>query len=98
MNDDANIPEFEKIYGTNFPVGRVDRMAAGAAMELSPMMRAYVPFMLIIDRNGMVQAQFTGGDPFLANEAEQDKNIREEVGKLLSQPKPPVKRTGTQKK
>ncbi len=87
INEGADIPAFVQQFQPGFPVGTFDRMLAGAYMQLSPMVRAFVPFMLFIDRNGMIQAQYTGGDDFLKEESAQDRNIREEALKLLKLPR-----------
>jgi len=83
MDEGANIPEFVQRFHANFPVGTIDRFVAGAYMQLSPMVRSSVPFMLFVDRKGVIQAQYTGGDDFLVDEANQDQKIRAEVKELL---------------
>jgi hypothetical protein len=95
MNDNADVAEFAKTYGPNIPVGTVDRISGGANMQIPPMERAFVPFMMFIDRNGMIQSQYTGGDAFLSDEGAQEKNIRAEVMKLLSAA--PAKAAGKKK-
>jgi len=92
-----NIPAFSNQYGPNIPIGQADRVASLGYMQISPMQRTFVPYILFIDRNGMVQAQYTGADPFLANETDQEKNIRDEIEKLLAQPATPAQK-GSQKK
>jgi hypothetical protein len=92
INAGADIPGFIRQFNAPFPVGTADNMAALNYMELSPMVRSFVPFMLFIDRQGMIRAQFTGNDPpdfFLADKMEQ--NIREQALKLLSEPAAAVK-------
>lgn len=88
INDDPHVPEFIQRFQTDFPVGVVDRMTAATFMQFSPMMRTYVPYMAFIDRKGEIRAQYSGSDDFLRDENAQDKNIREEAEKLLSE-KPP---------
>ena len=84
----ASIPQFIQKFQPVYPLGAVDQISAGAYMQLSPMVRTFVPYMLIIDRKGVIRAQYTGGDPFLQDEAAQDRNIREEVSKLLDEKAP----------
>jgi hypothetical protein len=55
-------------------------------MQFSSVVRNYVPYMVFIDRKGVIRAQYTGSDPFLMNEVEQEKNIRAEAEKLLTEP------------
>ncbi len=52
-------------------------------MQISPMVRSYVPFILFIDRNGVIRGEYTGNDPFFSDESALDKNIRAEIMKLL---------------
>ena len=99
INAGADVPGFIKQYNTPFPVGTADNLAAVSYMELSPVVRSFVPFMLFIDRQGVIRAQFTGNDPpefFLADKMEH--NIREQALKLLSEPaaanKPKRKKAG----
>ena len=73
-------------------------MAALGYMQLSPAVRSFVPFMLLIDRKGEIRAQFTGGDQNFFND-QMEQHIREEVMKLLNEPaaakaRPPRKKTG----
>jgi len=84
INPDANVPAFVKQFNAPFPVGLVDNMAALNYMELSPVIRSFVPFMLFIDRKGMIRAEYTGSDEFFANQQEQ--RIKEEALKLLAEP------------
>jgi len=81
----ADVPGFVQRFQPGFPVGTIDRIQAGSVMELSPMVRTFVPFMLFIDRKGVIQSQYTGSDDFLKDEAGQDQKIRAEVQKLLAQ-------------
>jgi thiol-disulfide isomerase/thioredoxin len=83
LDDNPDIPQFVQRFQTNFPVGAVDRLTAAGYMQLSPMVRNSVPFMLFVDRKGVIQAQYTGGDDFLLNEGAQDQKIRAEVQELL---------------
>ena len=99
INAGADVPGFIRQFNTPFPVGTADNMSALNYMELSPMVRSFVPFMLFIDRQGVIRAQFTGSDPpnfFLADKM--DQNIREQAMKLLSEPtaaaKPKPKKAG----
>ncbi len=87
-NESAGVPQFIQRFQPIYPLGAVDQLSATTYMQLSPMVRSFVPYMLIIDRKGVIRAQFTGGDPFLADESAQDRNIREEVSKLLDEKAP----------
>ena len=85
INAGADIPEFINRFAVPFPVGNADNMAALAYMQLSPMVRSFVPFMLLIDRKGEIRAQFTGGDRDFFND-QMEQHIREELLKLLNEP------------
>lgn len=82
--DDGSVPEFIKRFEPQFPVGHVDQLNAMTYMHLSPTTRTFVPFLLFIDRNGNIQSQYTGGDTFLSDEANQEKSIRDELSKLMN--------------
>jgi hypothetical protein len=91
VNEDANIPDFIKTYNPPFPVGR----AMGNALEYMQWpsgQRPLVPFMVFIDRQGMIRAQYTGVDNAFFDEA-QEKHIREEAEKLLGGGGKPAKKT-----
>jgi len=92
MNTDANLPMFIRQFQPSFPVGAVDQMAALQFMEISPMIRTFVPYIAFIDRKGMIRNQLTGGD--LSDEM-QASILRDNAEKLLNedQPKPKPKRT-----
>lgn len=83
-NPQINVPQFIKDFHTNFPVGYIDIAFTGPYMQLNPNVRPFVPFLSFIDRNGVIQAQYTGSDQFFAGD--QDKTIRAEVEKLLASP------------
>jgi hypothetical protein len=95
MNPDPDIPQFVQRFNANFPVGVVDSMSAIGYMQLSPMVRNLVPYMMFIDRKGIIQAQYTGSDDFLKDEDAQDGKIRVEVKELLgkaAKPSPPSRK------
>ena len=97
FNDNPDIPSFMRQFSPAFPVGTATGDTAREFMQLSPMIRSYVPYLAFIDRTGMIRAQYTGSDPFMADESAMDKNIRAEITKLLGD-KPttaakPVKRS-----
>lgn len=52
-------------------------------LQRLPSQPGYVPELVFIDRKRVIQAQFSGDSPLFQN---QDKNIREELDKLLKQP------------
>jgi hypothetical protein len=78
-------------FKPTFLVGMANQMDALQFMEISPMIRTFVPYVAFIDRKGMIRAQFTGGD--LTDET-LDKVLRENAEKLVNEStaKPKAKR------
>src|SRR5262249_40433895 len=85
IDDNADIPKFVKEFHPNFPVGMANQLAARFYLQMSPVTREYVPFMVFIDRQGMIRAQFTGTDKELSD-GQEDKLLRELAEKLLPEP------------
>ena len=85
FNDDPDVPGFIRQFKPTFPVGTTSRDTAMGYMQLSSVVRSYVPYLLIIDRNGVIRMQYTGSDPVLADEFAMDKNLRAEIMKLLAE-------------
>jgi len=83
INDDANPAQFVRENNVNFPVGKGTRDTALAFLQHSLMSPLYFPGVVFIDRNGVIQGQYTGADPFLA-EADQERNLRGMIQKLTS--------------
>jgi hypothetical protein len=52
--------------------------------------RVFVPYMVFIDRKGMIRSQYTGTDPIL-NEAQSEKLLRDEALKYLNESAGPAK-------
>jgi hypothetical protein len=104
MNENPDVPGFIQRFHPTFPVGVINNMAVWGYMQFSVAMRPpYVPYMVFIDRVGMIRSQYTGTDAILADEPSMDKGIRAEVVKLLSEgsktsAKSPVKRAAVHKK
>ena len=83
---DPDLPDmlnFAKMYNPGYPVGNVRHEAAAAYMHIDPNVRTYVPFLLFIDRKGIIQSSYTGGDEFLKDEAKMDEHIRTELVKRM---------------
>ena len=96
INPDANLPLFIQTFKTNFPVGASDNSQVRAFMQIPMMERAFVPFMVIIDRQGVIRVQHTGSDQeyFTDDTVKQTTNIRADVGKLLAESPPkPARKT-----
>jgi hypothetical protein len=63
-------------------------------MQLSLMVRTFVPYIAFIDRKGMIRAQLTGGD---VTDETLEKVLRDNAEKLVNEPagapKPKTKRS-----
>ena len=80
---------FIKQYSPPFPVGTADSNGAREYMQIPLMERSFVPFMVFIDRKGMIRAQFTGSDQGFFGDKLAD-NLRAEAEKLLGERPGPV--------
>lgn len=84
FNDDAGklLPGFLKQFGIEYPV------AIGGALDLFeflniPPQGVQLPQLVFIDKKGVMRAYHGGTDPFFADE---EKNMRATIEKLLSEP------------
>jgi hypothetical protein len=91
VNEGADIPDFIKRFSPSFPVGKANPLGALDYLQMNPSVRAAVPYMVFIDRKGVIRSQFIGSDPMLADEAQQDKRLRAEAEKYLSESSAPAK-------
>ncbi len=89
------VPGFIATYRPNYPVGWNPAAEALGFLQIPVVTPGYVPKMVFIDRKGKIQAQYQGQDPFF--KAEEEKNIRAELDKMLKPP-PPAKKKATKKK
>ena len=92
VNENPNVPDFIKTYNPSFPVGTAGGLNALEYLQWPPNQRPLVPFMVFIDRTGMIRAQYTGADTAFFEDG-QDKRIREEAEKLLNDGAPPARKT-----
>lgn len=83
INPDANVGEFNRLYATNFPVGRGDRDKAYQFLQISVMQQFYFPQLVFVDKAGMIRAQYGGNDAFVSTNEEA--NVRALVQKLLGE-------------
>jgi len=82
INPEANLPLFIRQFSPTFPVGTANQMDALQFMEISPMIRTFVPYIAFIDRKGVIRAQFTGGD---LTDATLEQVLRENAEKLVNE-------------
>lgn len=83
LNADADIPAFVRQFQPTFPVGKVDQLPALEFMQISPVIRTFVPYIAFIDRKGMIRNQLTGGD---LSDATQEKTLGDIAEKLVNEP------------
>lgn len=83
----ASIANFKKQYKPGFPVGIVEGGFFVKWAQLTPEMRPTVPMVFIVDRDGMLQAQYMGGDPMMEDRYV-DENLRAKLMQYLIKPAP----------
>ena len=91
-------PRSSRNFKVPFPVGTAGVMSALDYMQWPKDKRPLVPFVVFIDRKGVIRAQYTGVDEaFFDNQQEQ--HMRDEVEKLLNEggakAKPAHKKSGS---
>src|SRR5579871_5784776 len=59
---EAAVPGFIQSFHTNFPVGFSDGMLAINFLQHSPDKVPMMPMLALIDKQGMIRAQFSGSD------------------------------------
>jgi peroxiredoxin len=76
---------FVKTYGVNFPLGKVSQDVAHTFLQRSVMAGAmYMPQLVLVDRKGVIRAQYGGNDAFFASNEEA--NMRSLIEKHLAEP------------
>jgi peroxiredoxin len=86
INDEARVDmlRFEMAAGSRFPIGIADRNKAYAFLEADPNAGpVYFPQLLLIDRKGVIRAQYPGGDKFFEQE---EPNLRSMLDMLVKEP------------
>lgn len=82
-NSPANIDAFERKHGVKFPIGVSNRSDWMRFADLSVMARAYVPYMMIVDRKGVIRYEHPGRDRIFW--ADQEANMRKAFNELLAE-------------
>ena len=97
MNEGApmRVPEFIQQFHPNHPVGWSPLDQILSYLQLSIMNVGYVPKMAFIDRKGVIQAQYEGGNPFF--EGDSLAHIRGQLDKMLKAPAVPAHRKTARK-
>lgn len=68
-----------------FPVGTCDMNKSFDFLQSSPLKLAYVPKVVVIDKNGMIRTQFYGDHPFFRDA---ERQLRGQMDALLKEPGP----------
>ena len=81
------VPGFIRQFAPNFPVGHGTNADAMKYVQHPPMAAFYMPAVVIIDKTGVIRAQYEGRDQML-NEASQEKTLREKILEIMNAPAP----------
>ena len=84
------VPDFIRDFKPAFPVGSADRNLAMQFMQHDPRYIFYSPSLSLIDRQGMIRAQFPGGDEIF--NGDQEANLRAKIDPLLKESAAPPKK------
>jgi peroxiredoxin len=90
LNQNPDIPGFISRFQVPFPVGTGGVLEAVDYIQWPKDKRPLVPFVVFIDRKGMIRAQYTGVDESFFD-ANQDQHMRDEVTKLIGEGGAPAK-------
>ncbi len=79
----GNIRQFQAKHGVKFPLGVSSRSDWMRFADMSVMARAYVPFMMLVDRNGVIRYEHRGKDGQFWSDMET--NLLKELNVLLAE-------------
>ncbi len=85
LNENPDVPSFVSNFKVPWPVGTAGVLSAVDFVQFPKDKRPLVPFVVFIDRKGMIRAQYTYGTDESFFEAGLDQHIRDEVEKLLGE-------------
>jgi hypothetical protein len=91
VNDNPDIPGFIDRFHATFPVGTAPGDEALKYLEWPKDKVPLVPLMVLIDRKGLIRAQYSGHDAQFFDD-QQDQHIREALEKLLAEGAAPPKK------
>jgi peroxiredoxin len=77
------VPDFARQVGATFPIGIGNRDEVLSYLQYSLVKPLYVPQMVIVDRKGMIRAQYSGEDDFFKD---LEPNLRAQLEALLKEP------------
>lgn len=78
------VSEYKRNFSVTYPMGYVSNDSAMAYLQHPIMVRMLVPSMVFIDRKGVIQAQYPGGDNFF-DEAKEEANMRAVIERMLKE-------------
>ena len=84
LNQNPDIPGFLTQFKPPYPVVTASVQEALDYVQFPKDKRPLVPFVVFIDRKGVIRAQYTGADETFFDD-QQEQHMREEAGKLLSE-------------
>ena len=87
LNSNPDIPSFVSQFKVPFPVGTAGVLSAVDYIQWPKDKRPLVPFVVFIDRKGMIRAQYTGVDESYFD-AQQEQHMRSDVDKLMNEGAP----------
>jgi hypothetical protein len=92
----AALPGFLRQFDPPFPVGINTTAEFTAYIQHPAMLQLYMPALVFIDKDGIIQAQYEGRDPIL-EETNVEKGIRAKVEEMLKAPAPAPKKAASKK-
>ena len=85
LNENPDIPGFVSQFKVPFPVGTAGVVAAWNYLQFPKDKRVLVPFLVFIDRKGVIRAQYTLADDASFFDNQQEQHMRDEAEKLLNE-------------
>jgi peroxiredoxin len=84
LNQNPDVPNFVSQFKVPWSVGTAGVMAALDYIQWPKDKRPLVPFVVFIDRQGVIRSQYTGADEAFFD-ANQEQHLRDEITKLLNE-------------
>ena len=80
------VPDFLKRFNPPFPVGFNSRDTAVEYLQHPSFLRFSMPQVVFVDRTGTIRSQYSGDNPFFADDAQiQTQNFRSKIEELLKE-------------
>jgi thiol-disulfide isomerase/thioredoxin len=96
LNQNPDIPNFVSQYHVPWPVGTAGVLPAIDYIQWPKDRRPLVPFLVFIDRKGVIRAQYTGVDESFFND-QLEQHMRDEIEILLNDGAPAGHKRATHK-